>query len=355
MDRARSSSSALIVGVLLGGVGLLTGPVAKPPGPYAVLRAWIPAYRSACGETSAGHLSYNYPIKPFRSQHPIRGNFGDPRTIVSEGGLGADTPRSPGSFTFHNGIDISAATGTPVYPVVSGSATIGYADEVIVATNDGRVFQYFHIRPEIHRGERVIAYRTVLGRVLPRVLHVHLSEIDGFRAQNPVAPGHLEPYVDHTVPGVGDVFYDDADAAPLDRRQLHGRVLISAAASDDPPLPVPAPWFDFPVTPALVWWRLTTTTGAVVVPETVVADFRQSEPPNRLFWYVYAAGTYQNFPVFGNLYFFGHRGRYLFNLTPNGLDTRKLHDGNYILSVHVADVCGNRGLLAERITIRNRH
>jgi hypothetical protein len=240
-----------------------------------------------------------------------------------------------------------------VYPVVSGRATIGYADEVIVATGDGRVFQYFHIKPLIRPGQRVVAYRTILGHILPEALHVHLTEIDGYRVQNPVDPGHLEPYVDHTVPEVLNVLFSSASGQTVDPRDLHGLVFLAADAEDEAPLPVPFPWFNYPVTPALTSWRLTTAAGAVVVPSTVVADFRRTLPPNRNFWQVYAAGTYQNFPVFGHVYFFGKPGRYLFNLTPNGLNTRRLADGNYNLGVQVADVCGNRGLLAAHITIHN--
>jgi murein DD-endopeptidase MepM/ murein hydrolase activator NlpD len=46
-----------------------------------------------------------------------------------------------GSFTFHNGVDISAPTGTPVYPVVSGIAHVNSGDLVAVTTNDRRAFQ----------------------------------------------------------------------------------------------------------------------------------------------------------------------------------------------------------------------
>src|SRR5262249_3395445 len=155
------------------------------------------------------------------------------------------------------GVDISAATGTAVYPVVSGTAHVGYGDEVIVDTRDGRTFQYFHIKPAIHLGQQVKAYRTVLGHVLPRFLHVHLSEIDGFRVHNPADPGHLTPYHDHTVPAVQALYFSDQDGSPLDPDDLHGAVLIAADAFDLPPLPVPLPWTAFPVTPALVSWQLT--------------------------------------------------------------------------------------------------
>lgn len=352
MDRWRSSVAVLAVTTVLSALSLSAGP-GHSVSPIVIVRRWLPAVRSACALSVHGPLTYHYPVRPFLVQHPVRGNFGDPRTLVSEAVIGSDTPRSAGSFTFHNGVDISAPAGTPVYPVVSGRATIGYGDEVIVVTGDGRVFQYFHIKPLIHRGQHVIAYRTMLGDVLPDALHVHLTEIDGFQVHNPADPGHLEPYTDHTVPGVLDVLFTGPTNQSVDPRDLHGKVYLAVNAADEPQLPVPFPWFGFPVTPAFVSWRLTTARGAIVVSPTVVADFRHTLPPNRNFWFVYAAGTYQNFPVFGNHYYFGISGRYLFNLTPNGLNTTRLHDGNYILGVQVADVCGNRGLFAERIALHN--
>jgi len=318
-----------------------------------IVRSSRPAVHSPCGRVSAAPTAYHYPIKPFVRQHPIRGNFGDPRTAATESPFGADTQRSTGSFTFHNGVDIFARTGTPVYPVVSGTARIGYADEVIVTTRHFRTFQYFHVRPLVRDGQRVIAYRTVLGTVRPEWLHVHLTEIDGFRVHNPADPGHLEPYVDHTVPRVDSLRFTAEAGRDLEPQALYGRIEIAATAADYPPVPVPGEWFGFPVTPAVVEWTMRTANGRVVVPWTTVADFRHTEPPNRDFWRVYAAGTYQNFPIFGHHYFVGRDGRYVFNLTPSALDTRRLHDGEYVVTVQAGDVCGNRGGLSERISIDN--
>jgi hypothetical protein len=316
-------------------------------------RTESPARNSPCDRPQQGPLVYHYPIKPFDRQHPIRGNFGDPRTVVSESELGEDTPLTPGSYTFHNGVDISAPTGTAVYPVVSGRAHVGYGDEVIVVTRDDRTFQYFHIRPSIAAGQRVVAYRTVIGHILPGWLHVHLSEIDGFRIHNPADPGHLEPYHDRTIPVVHRIEASAPDGGTIGDTDLHGRVRLAAAASDIPPVPVPGEWFGFPVTPALITWRLTRPGGRVVVPWKTAVDFRRTEPPNRDFWQVYAAGTYQNFPVFGHHYFFRHGGRYLFELSRAPIDTRRFANGAYVLTVRAADVCGNTGSLSVPVRIHN--
>jgi hypothetical protein len=301
-----------------------------------------------------GPFTYHWPLKPFLRQHPIRGFFGDPRTMSTEL-FGRDRPGDPGSFAFHNGVDIVAATGQSVYPVVSGTVQPGsYADEVIVATADGRSFQYFHLRPRVHAGEQVAADRTVLGVVAPEWHHVHLSEIDGFRIHNPLDPGHLEPYRDRTVPSVDAIVFHNEDGARANPLALHGRIEIAADAEDLAPLAVPGAWFGFPVTPALVAWRLTSGSGRTIVPETTIADFRHTEPPSRDFWQVYTAGTYQNFPVFDHHFFWRQPGQYLFRLTRTALDTTGLQDGRYLVTVDVSDVCQNHSSLRESVVVDNR-
>ena len=64
---------------------------------------------------TAGASAYSWPFKPFDRQHPIRGFFGDPRTVYDNGIL-AGAFEGPGTFSFHQGVDISAPDGTPIYP-----------------------------------------------------------------------------------------------------------------------------------------------------------------------------------------------------------------------------------------------
>jgi hypothetical protein len=343
----RAAFALLLVAIALPAAALADTPeVAK--------RTWSPARSSPCDRPHRGRLVYHWPVKPFDRQHPIRGFFGDPRTVAGgESELGDATPLTPGSYTFHNGVDISAPTGTPVYPVVSGRAHVGYGDEVIVVTRDGRTFQYFHVRPAIAAGEHVVAYQTVIGHVLPGWLHVHLSEIDGFRVHNPLDPGHLEPYRDHTIPVVHRVDASGPIGAAVEETGLHGLVRLTADASDMPPVPVPGEWFGFPVTPAEIAWKLSRAGGHVVVPWRIAVDFRRTEPPNTRFWQVYASGSYQNFPVFGRRYYQHRAGRYLFELSRAPLDTRRLANGKYTLTVRAADVCGNSSTLSVPLRVRN--
>ncbi|HEY2938332.1 MAG TPA: hypothetical protein VGJ27_00820, partial [Gaiellaceae bacterium] len=54
-----------------------------------------------CATTTAS--AYPWPIRPFDKQHPIRANFGDPRTRFWNTLL-TDGLQGPGMFQFHNGI-----------------------------------------------------------------------------------------------------------------------------------------------------------------------------------------------------------------------------------------------------------
>jgi hypothetical protein len=349
----RRLTQTTLLAALVGAAAVCSHAAATPirsRGPL-VRRRLTEAVNSPCDHPVAGPFTYHWPVKPFDRQHPVRGFFGDPRT-VGPGRPGSDRPGSRGSYTFHNGIDIAAAGGTAVYPVVSGIAHVASGDRVNVTTGEGRTFQYFHIQPKVTSGQPVYAERTVLGFVKARFEHVHLTEIDNFRAHNPLDPGHLEPFVDHAIPAVDHLRFTTEEGRPLNPLDLRGDVQIAADAQDTTPMPVPGHWFDFPVAPALVTWRLTSADGRPIARGTV-ADFRHTEPLPRDFWHVYTSGTYQNFPDFGHHLYWHVPGVYLFTLTPSSLDTRLLPNGRYRLTVGVADTCANRSTLTEQIAIDN--
>ena len=269
--------------------------------------------------------SYPWPLAPVDRPHPVRGNFGDPRTV-----FGLTLPADPtggGRFSFHSGVDISAREGEPVYPVASGIAERQGPNRVIVREPAGRSFLYDHLRATVRDGARVTASSTVIGRVT-RVEHVHLSEygVDG-RAHNPLEPGHLTPYRDATPPRV----------TALRIRARKGRIVVTVAAHDLPALPAPGLWAGLPVTPARVGVTLTRMEDGKIVLEQPLADF-ESLALQESFWATYARGTYQNFPVVGLHYFAGTPGRYLFRTT---LQTRPLISGSYAVTVTARDVCGN--------------
>jgi hypothetical protein len=291
---------------------------------------------------------YPWPIEPFHAQHAIRGYFGDPRTVFHD-------PADPqlGAFSFHNGVDIVAAAGTHVYPVVNGTVTEVRANEAVVESEDGRrIFQYWHIAPDVAVGQRVEAERDVLGDVTAPWRHVHLTEITDGVVQNPLQPGHLTPYRDQTAPTVDDLYIRRGDGRELRPTDVSGTVELVARAHDTPTLPAaPEPWTDLPVSPAVVGFDLTTPDGHEVLPPQTPADFARTEPGNGAFFDVYAPGTFQNAPAVGKHLFRGAAGEYLYELTPHGLDTAALRPGRYVVTVTAVDTCGNTGTLSASIDV----
>ena len=306
----------------------------------------------ALAQASAAH-AYSWPIKPFGRQHPIRGNFGDPRTIFSYS-LSSAALFGPGDFSFHNGVDIAVPDGTEVYPVVSGRVRAVFSDIVSVGTRDGRTFRYEHVVPVVERGERVVARETVVGYVRSGYGHVHFTEIDGMRVVNPLEPRHLTPYTDHIAPQISDVeLRAGTTLTRLDPQRVCGRVSIVADAFDMPSIPIPlGPFAGLPVTPALVRWELRRLHASVVLPLTSAADFRRVLPLQTRFWDVYARGTYQNSPRFGGIHYASMRGRYLFNVVTD-FDTRSLANGLYVLTVLAGDVRGNSVTHTRQLTVAN--
>ena len=285
----------------------------------------------------------------------MRGYFGDPRTQFRGRPSERVIMSGRGAFAFHSGIDIVAAVGEPVYPVLSGTARRVSADEVAVDTLDGRTFVYWHIRPSVSTGEAAVAGQTVLGHVLRRAGHLHFGEFENGVFINPLARGHLQPFADRTRPQIRDIEIRQAGSgAVVPPILVRGTVKLAVDAFDSAP-GVPGEWAGFPVTPVLVKWRLQTWKGQIAIPETVAADFRAKLPERPQFWRVYARGTYQNNAVFGTQLAARQPGRFLFNLVPNGLDTRHLRygDDNYDLVVTAVDIRGNASTLKERITVRN--
>lgn len=318
-----------------------------------VLAAIALAATGSAGAARAAGGPYGWPVKPFHAPHPIRGSFGDPRTVFSGPPTRLTLLSGGGSFQFHFGVDISAPDGTAVYPVESGTVARVSSEWLSVGNGAGRVFQYWHIKPLVPVGRRVVAGVTVLGRILRDCGHVHLTEIDDGVDVNPLQAGHLTPYGDTTAPTVASIeFRRSVASADVLPELVNGRLEIVAAAYDLPTLHVAAPWSDLPVTPAVVSWRIQTPAGRVVVPARTVYDVR-STLPRAPFWTVYARGTHQNMSVFGRHYSYMQPGTYLFRLAPGGFDTRTLRDGVYELVVTASDIAGNTASLSQRFCVGN--
>jgi murein DD-endopeptidase MepM/ murein hydrolase activator NlpD len=300
---------------------------------------------------SATASAYPWPVKPFNRQHPIRANFGDPRTVFRNTML-TDGLQGPGTFLFHNGIDIAAPEGTPVYPVASGKVHYIDSSAISVKTEGRGAFQYFHLVVKVRDGQRVVAGKTVLGTVMHAYDHVHLSEIRGDRVWNPLARGGIAPYSDHTVPQVRAINVRPLGSLlPFDSATVCGAVSIVAAADDATPIAVPGVFAGFPLSPALITWSLAKVRGATYVDNVPAVDFRTTLQPSRYFWNVYARGSYQNAPRFSNRQYF-MPGRFLYNLA-GFVDTRLYPNGLYEITVDVRDMRGNSSEAALEFKIEN--
>jgi hypothetical protein len=300
----------------------------------------VPLTQVAGATAPHTRFTYHWPIKPFERQHPVRGVFGDPRIVSDEQPFGWTGPDQVAPHSFHNGIDIVAPPGTRVYPVVSGRVVRAKPDQIVVHTDDGRAFQYYHLSRAraVRVGKTVVGRHTVLGWIRVRYGHVHLAEIDGHVVHNPLDRGHLEPYRDWKRPVATDLYVHDGPiASPLDGRSIGRGDALAVSAADPQAVPVPGPWSGLPQAPALVEWRL--FHGQTRTPWKVAVDLRHTVPTQRHFWEVYGPGTYQNSPAFANHIYLGMSGRYLFRLH---IHPGRLQPGSYRIAVRVTDISGNR-------------
>jgi hypothetical protein len=296
---------------------------------------------------------YSWPVKPFDKQHPVRGVFADPRTSFvgppTRAGL-----NGPGEFSYHQGVDISAPAGTAVYPVRSGVVHLHSKETVVVTSDAGDAFEYWHIVPSVREGQRVTAYESVLGRIRPgEYEHVHLTELEGGRPVNPLAPGHLTPFDDLTAPAVDDATYLDARGRNVLAEFVHGRMQLVVSATDTPAMAVPGRWNGLPVVPARITWRIERAKdGKVVVGEQEAFDARE-RLPNAPFWQTYVRGTRQNTANFAGHKMWRQPGVYLFRLTAS-FDSKRLPDDIYVLVATATDTRGNSGTGRFVFTIHNK-
>jgi murein DD-endopeptidase MepM/ murein hydrolase activator NlpD len=106
---------------------------------------------------------YCWPLKPFGSQHPVRGYFNDPRN-------------GEHSNAFHFGIDIAAPDGTAVYAVEPGTVHLeGPQNVSVVAPGGSHSFGYWHIVPVVEHLQPV-RKNALLGHIATKWGHVHFAE-----------------------------------------------------------------------------------------------------------------------------------------------------------------------------------
>lgn len=281
------------------------------------------AVRIAVRIRPVASYSYGWPVQPFFVQHPVRGQFGDPRIGNSEfAGI---------VHAFHFGVDVAAPDGTPVYATVSGYVLLDplHEDKVTVERPDGEMLEYRHLVPSVRAGTVAVAYRTVLGRIGHGWGHVHVSDLLGGDYVNPLRSGGMGPYSDDTDPAVADVLFQrgghDVEGS------VRGDVDLLARVLDAAPIPPPAPWERSVFTPALVRWRIVRDDGREAVSWRTAFDVR-SRLPAVPYASVYAPETRQNRP--------NRPGSYLIYLA-RGWHSSELADGAYALQVAATDVRGN--------------
>jgi hypothetical protein len=307
---------------------------------------------AATSHRAAG--AYGWPVKPFDRPHPVRANFGDPRISFAGPPTEASILRGSGSFSFHFGIDISVPDGTPVYPVHSGTVRLIGKGNVGVS-GDGMDTQYWHLVVAVRPGQRVVAYETVLGRVMKGYEHVHFSQLERGRPVNPLTGTRLGPYVDTTRPQVAAIsFRAGTSTRELFPEALSGKVTPVVQALDTPALRVPGQWRDLPVAPARISWHVVRASDRrTVLREQVAFDVRTSIPSNGLFWSYYARGSRQNMCSFGTQRAWRVPGTYLYRLGTRPLDTRRLGNGIFELVVTATDGHGNSGSATQVFIVRN--
>lgn len=226
---------------------------------------------------------------------------------------------------------ISCPDGTAVYAAVSGTAVLESSrrETVAVRGDDGHtVHSYWHVVPTVANGQRVEAFRTVVGHVKAPWGHVHFSELRDGVYLNPLRPGAMRPYRDHTTPVVLSVRAEHGDRG-IPFQALSGRFDIVAEVTDRMPVAAPAPWTGFPVMPAIVRWRLV---GSNRAQWHIAADFSSALPAASTFRTTYAQWTRQNHP--------GRLGRYRILLARN-FDARTLPQHGCRLEIEVIDTGGN--------------
>ena len=278
---------------------------------------------------SARKRPYSWPLRPTNLQHPIYGAFNDPRIAER-------------SKTFHFGVDLAAADGSPVVAVEGGAVRVTSTTTVIVNGDRGRSFAYWHVVPAVLHGQEIQA-GAVVGRIARGHGHVHFAEWSDGSFRNPLRPGALEPFVDTSAPAITTIgFFRRGRVVPGDR--VRGTIAIIAEAFETPPRSQAGRWRpDIPVTPALLRWRMLDVSRQLA-PWRTAADFRDELLPPSEFSRVYAPGTKKG----------GRRapGRYRFYLAREW-DSTVLLDGRYRLEVVATDIRGNRAIARLPFDVRN--
>jgi len=174
---------------------------------------------------SQDSTKYQWPLAPFNSSKLITGTFCEYRSTSASG-------------HYHNGVDIPAPAGTPVYAVLPGTVTAlstadptGYDNYIRVRSvinGNNKDITYYHTNPVKSIGQTVQAGEIVSTIAID---HVHLTEYylgNTSLEVNPLRPdGGLFPLVDIWKPRIVSVrFFVDGTSTQLSPSYLGGKVDI---------------------------------------------------------------------------------------------------------------------------------
>jgi hypothetical protein len=211
---------------------------------------WADGLPCSVGCTPPGAIP-GWPLQPFHQQHAIRAGINELRPA-----------------NFHVAVDIQAHNFQNVYAIQSGVASIRYPGTGDVNVDVGRFF-YWHINPTVRNGQYVVAYKTVIGRVLYGFYHVALSEGSTSDYLNPLRPGgSLRPYRNTEPPIIG-----------VPRIFSNGRVIVGAFG----PQSFVATGFPYetPVlAPSSLAWRLYDSRGRALTGLEWAMRGSQNYPPS---------------------------------------------------------------------------
>lgn len=172
-------------------------------------------------------IKYPWPIYPQNQQRNIGGTFGEYRSTSTSG-------------HYHNGTDMSANGGTPVYAVLSGTVADAYDDGDtgydsyirIASIIDGKTkyLTYYHTRPILSTGQSVNVGDQISTIAID---HVHLIDYrigEGMSGNqiNAIRPdGGVQPYNDTWKPYIRYVkFLLDNTVQELNQFQLGSKIDI---------------------------------------------------------------------------------------------------------------------------------
>jgi len=165
-------------------------------------------------------ISYSWPIAPVNQQHNISGTFGE--------------FRSGPPIHFHNGVDIPAPEGTPVY-AVEGGVVLWLGSGFNGGIRVGR-FAYVHVVPrsDIQLGDTV-NQGEIVGYINSGA-HVHFKDggvASSYPVSNPLLPGQLSPFYDPWGTSVYSItFFSHYLENYMNPDSLYGQVDIVAGALD---------------------------------------------------------------------------------------------------------------------------